>query len=293
VIETSFYANAWGLGSLGRISLQLGVLEMKCLTWPRTWLLCGLIVGASVLSQVGSGTTATAWAADGDVGTFTGQVVLDGEIPKLAPAATDADPKAADLKACNVKEVPNEKLVVNPKDKGIAHVFVYMKKAPAGMPEALKKSKSPTVDFDQKGAQFIPHALLVRNDQTVKVLSQDPFGHNTHTYPVRNQPFNSAIKANETTGVPVTPKVVESLPMQVKCDIHPWMTAWWLVLDHPYAAVTDADGKFKIEGLPAGTHEFVIWQEGFGYIERKLEVKIDAKKITDKKISADVKKFKP
>lgn len=271
---------------------------MKRSNWTRTWLLCGLIVGASVVSQVGNSDRATAWAAEGNVGTFTGQVVLDGEIPKLPPAATDADPKAADLKVCNVKEVPSEKLVVDAKSKGIANVFVYLKKAPTGMPADLKKSKSATVDFDQKNAQFIPHALFVRNDQTVKVLSKDAFGHNTHTYPVRNQPFNSAIKANENAGVPVTPKVAESLPLQVKCDIHPWMTAWWLVLDHPYAAVTDADGKFKIENLPPGEHKFTVWQEGFGYIvdptgKREFTVKIDAKKETDLKIKADVKKFKP
>lgn len=267
---------------------------MKRLNWTRTWLLCSLIVGASVLSQVGPAARATAWAADGDkVGSFSGQVVLDGEIPKLPPAATDADPKAADLKVCNVKEVPSEKLVVDPKSKGMANVFVYLKKAPAGMPADLKKSKSPTVDFDQKNAQFVPHAMVVRVDQTVKVLSKDAFGHNTHTYPVRNQPFNSAIKANESAGVPVPVKVAESLPLQVKCDIHPWMTAWWLVLDHPYSAVTDAEGKFKIDNLPPGDHEFVVWQEGFGYVERKLVVKVEANKDVAKTIKADVKKFKP
>ncbi len=271
---------------------------MKQLSWTRTWLLCSLIVGASVLSQSGFGTRTAAWAADGDnLGSFSGQVVLDGEIPKLEPAVTDKDPKAADLKACNLTEVPSEKLVVDPKTKGIKNVFVYLKKAPAGMPAAFKKSKNPTVDFDQKGCQFLPHSLLVRNDQTVKVLSKDPFGHNTHTYPVRNQPFNSAIKSNENVGVDVTPKVAESLPLQVKCDIHPWMTAWWLVLDHPYAAVTDAEGKFKIEDLPVGEHKFFVWQEGFGYVvgpkgEREFTVTIAPKKDFPLKITADVKKFK-
>jgi len=267
---------------------------MKHLSWTRTWLLSSLIIGASVLSQVSPAIRGTVWAAEGDnLGSFSGEVVLEGEIPKLPPATTDKDPKAADLKACNVTEVPNEKLVVDPKTKGIANVFVYLKKAPAGMPAKLKKSDKDTVKFDQKNAQFIPHALFVRNDQTVKVMSEDPFGHNTHTYPVRNQPFNSAIKSHEKEGVPVTPKVAENLPLQVKCDIHPWMTAWWLVLDHPYAAVTDAQGKFKIENLPAGDYKFVVWQEGMGYVERELPVKIAAKQDTAKIIKADVKKFKP
>ncbi|MDB5339453.1 MAG: hypothetical protein JWN70_5072 [Planctomycetaceae bacterium] len=266
---------------------------MKRLNWTRTCLLCSVIVGASLISQIGPGTPSVAWAADEAGSTFSGQVVLDGEIPKLEHATTDADPKAQDLKQCGIKFVPQEKLVVDAKSKGIANVFIYLKKAPADMPAALKKSKSPKVTFDQKGCQFLPHALLVRNDQTVEVLSDDPVGHNTHTYPVRNNPFNSAIKAKERTGVPVTAKVIESLPLQVKCDIHPWMTAWWLVLDHPYAAVTDAQGNFSIADLPPGSHEFVVWQESVGYIERKLVVKVEAKKnpapVT---IKAPIAKFK-
>ncbi|MES2789343.1 MAG: hypothetical protein V4719_06955 [Planctomycetota bacterium] len=265
---------------------------MKRLTWTRAGLLGSVIIGASLLSQIGFSTRSVAWGAEEAGGTFEGEVVLEGDIPKLESVATDKGPKGDELKACGVTEVANEKLVVNPKNKGIQNVFIYLKKAPAGMPADLKKSKEPKVTFDQKGCQFLPHALLVRNDQTVEVLSGDPIGHNTHTYPVRGNPFNSAIKANERTGVPVTPKVAESLPLQVKCDIHPWMTAWWLVLDHPYAAVTDENGKFKISNLPPGEHEFVVWQESSGYIERKLVVKVDAKNGVSKVIKAPVAKFK-
>lgn len=272
---------------------------MKRLSWTRTWLLCSLIVGASVLSQVGFETRTTAWAADGDnLGSFSGQVVLDGAIPKLDFATTDKDPKAApELKQCGITQVPNEKLVVDPKTKGIANVAVYLQKAPAGMPAEYKKSKKPTVDFDQKGTQFLPHMLVVRTDQTVKVLSDDPMGHNTHTNPIRSSPFNSAIKAKERVGVPVTIKTPERLPVNVKCDIHPWMTAWWVVVDHPYVAITDAEGKFKIENLPPGEHKFTVWQESFGYLserpgERDVTVTIVAKKDVAKTIKADVKKFK-
>lgn len=271
---------------------------MKSLTWTRTWMLGCVIVGAAVLSQTGPGARSTAIAAEGVAkgGTFEGQVTLKGEIPKLGPAAIDTDPKGDQLKACGVKEVPNEKLVVDPKTKGIANVFVYLQKAPAGMPADLKKSKEAKVAFDQKGCQFIPHALIVRNDQTVNVLSQDPIAHNTHTNPFRNTPFNQAIKPMEMTGVPVTYKVVERLPMKVQCDIHPWMGAWWLVVDHPYAAVTDAEGKFKIENLPPGEHKFTVWQEGMGYITEgtgnTINVKVEAGKTTEKKLTADVAKFK-
>jgi hypothetical protein len=64
--------------------------------------------------------------------------------------------------------------------------------------------------------------------------------------------------------------------MKVGCDIHPYMTAWWVVLDHPYVAVTDSEGKFEIKGLPAGKHEFIVWHERAGYINRKWELTVKA-----------------
>jgi hypothetical protein len=125
--------------------------------------------------------------------------------------------------------------------------------------------------------------LFVRTDQVVNVLSDDPVAHNTNVQPVRNTPFNSVIKVNERNGVEVKFSAPESLPTQVKCDLHPWMKAYWLILDHPYAAITDADGKFTIKDLPAGDHEFIVWQEGAGYVDRKYKVKVEAGKTTELK----------
>ncbi|MEZ6125260.1 MAG: hypothetical protein R3C49_19095 [Planctomycetaceae bacterium] len=62
----------------------------------------------------------------------------------------------------------------------------------------------------------------------------------------------------------------------MKCDFHPWMMAYWLVLDHPYAAATDAEGNFTISNLPVGEHEFRIWHERAGYIDRKFMVNVKA-----------------
>ena len=73
----------------------------------------------------------------------------------------------------------------------------------------------------------------------------------------------------------------EFLPIQVKCDLHNWMLAYWLVLDHPYSAITQADGSFEIQNLPAGTHKFRVWHERVGYLERKLSVEIQDGETTE------------
>ncbi|MEX1223005.1 MAG: methylamine utilization protein, partial [Pirellulales bacterium] len=61
----------------------------------------------------------------------------------------------------------------------------------------------------------------------------------------------------------------ERLPAKVSCGIHPWMTAWVLVVDDTYNAVTKEDGSFEISGLPEGEElEFQVWQEKGGYTDQ-------------------------
>ena len=122
----------------------------------------------------------------------------------------------------------------------------------------------------------MPHILPIRVDlnQPVLVKSDDSIAHNTHTNPTRNSQFNQAVKANDREGIPVKYTRPESQPIPVTCDYHSWMKAYHFPVDHPYYAITDADGKFTIKGLPAGKHQFIVWQERAGILDRKLEVTI-------------------
>jgi hypothetical protein len=98
---------------------------------------------------------------------------------------------------------------------------------------------------------------------------------------VKNQGVNFNLTANDQTGVEVKNPFPERLPIEVQCNIHSWMSARWLILDHPYGAVSGKDGKFTIADLPAGEHEFILWQERMGYVERKYKVKVVGGKTTD------------
>ena len=75
--------------------------------------------------------------------------------------------------------------------------------------------------------------------------------------------------------------VAEIEPMLVRCDIHAWMKGHWLVVDHPYATITDKQGRFQIIGLPAGEHTFRIWHERFGYIDEEYKVTIADNKVVE------------
>jgi hypothetical protein len=238
----------------------------KVLIWSAAWAMAAL---------VSDPTRSPVLAADW--GTIKGQVVVDGDIPTLKPLVKKGDASAKDSSVCAADEVPDESLVIDSKTKGIANVVVYLQKAPAKIHPDLAKSKEEEITFDQKGCRFLPHVLLVRTDQKVRVLSGDAVAHNTHTYPLKNKQENFILTPNDRKGVQLpTLSLAERLPSKVGCDIHPWMQAWWMILDHPYAAVTKEDGTFEIKDLPPGEHEFKVWQEKAGYLEKAYKVTVKA-----------------
>lgn len=238
---------------------------------------------AGDMADADGGAPASSGGSTGGVGSIQGRVVLGTPMDPLAPLyQAGADIK--DPSVCAAQAIPNE-AVVTGANGGLANVFIYLDKAPQGA-EVSATPSDPAI-FDQKGCVFIPHGMIVRTEQTINVLNDDGIAHNTHTYPLRNSGFNSLVQANDRMGVPLVYTKPEKLPVQVKCDIHPWMIAYHLPLDHSFAAVTDADGNFEIQNLPAGTHSFVIWQEAAGYVERSYKVEVSGGAPTELTITVD------
>jgi hypothetical protein len=223
----------------------------------------------AIVMLLGFGSETKSVYAQNGFGSFSGQFVLDGIIPE-PKILVKKNQNVKNPNVCAVANLLDESLVVDKKTKGIKNIFIYIRKVDKIHP-ALKvtpKNKLEIV-FDQQACQFSPHAMFVRTDQTVLVKSNDACSHNTHTYPLKNQAENFIIPNINRAGVPLKHPVAEILPIKVSCDIHPWMKAWWLILDHPYAAVTSKDGKFKIENLPEGQYDFIVWHEQTGYIGSK------------------------
>lgn len=197
-------------------------------------------------------------------GSFFGTVVLDGDAPTLAPLAKADDENLKDKEVCGMADVPDESLLIG-EGNGIANVFVYLRRAPKGF---QSEAPSAPIVLDQKGCVFTPHVALIQAGQKVLVKSSDNIQHNIHTFPARNQGTNLLINPNEQVGVELTYSRAESDPLQVKCDIHSWMSSYHLVLDHPFMTVTDANGKFSIDDLPAGDYQFRVWHEKRGLLEK-------------------------
>ena len=228
------------------------------------------------------GATGGTQAAAGGFGTLSGSVVFEGNAPQLSPIYK-AGAAVRDANVCAATDLPNERLIVDG-NGGVQNVFVYLPKTPKGVGK-LAVPEEPAI-FDQKGCRFIPHAMIVRTDQEIRILSNDAIAHNTHTFPNRASGFNRGIPVSDRVGVAMTYDKYENQPIEVKCDFHAWMIAYHLPLDHPYAAVTKADGSFEIPQLPAGTHKFRVWHEGAtgGFLSRNLSVTIKPNETTTIKI---------
>ncbi|MGE0377077.1 MAG: hypothetical protein AB7I48_20560 [Planctomycetaceae bacterium] len=208
-------------------------------------------------------------------GHVTGTVVLTGPVPMPALLVAQGDPAVKDA-VCRGQDVRDDSLRVDAESRGIANVFVFLNRAPALIHSDLQSPAASELVFDQKGCRFLPHAMVVHTGQTVLVKSDDPTNHNTHTNPFFNTPENFLVQANNRAGVPLTFQQREPVPVKVTCDIHPWMTAYWLVVDHPYAALTGERGEFTIENLPVGAHKLRVWHERAGWIDRALSIDIKA-----------------
>ncbi len=183
----------------------------------------------------------------GNAGEVTGKVSLKGT-PK-AEIPIDLGPTCGPL---NPNKVTTRHYVAS-KDGGLANVFVYLKDAKA----APATGEAPLLD--QVGCMYEPYVMGVTTGQKFKVKNSDATLHNVHNTP------KVAGNPEKNIGQALKGQVNEfSFPnqeilMRFKCDVHPWMFAYVGVVEHPYFAVTDKDGNFKISGVPDGKYTVVAY----------------------------------
>jgi len=200
-------------------------------------------------------------------GTIKGKVTLDGTAPKDAKLKIDVNHK--DASHCLKNDTEDLTWVVDA-NNGLANVVVFLK-PPSGSSFKVDLSKKTWPDeiiVDQPFCAFKPHVSVIfpeyngtRTLQKFIVKNTAPILHNSR---VGGSPFKNPLKnENLAAGKEKAFELkADGQVIKINCDAHKWMEAYIWAFDHPYAAVTGANGSFEIKNVPLGVDLTVMaWHE--------------------------------
>lgn len=206
----------------------------------------------------------------GNGGTISGVVRFRGEVPKLpAPEVTKFK------EVC--KGIPNESLIVGP-GRGIRYVALVLR----GISKGKAVEREVVHELDNAHCRFTPHVQAASVGQFLVIKNTDPILHTAHAFFRDGQPqFNVGLYPGRISRKPlISPGLVKII-----CEVHPWMSAYIVVTDHPYHAVTDLYGEYHISDVPPGAYRLELWHETLGVQERPVEVKAGATSKVDFELS--------
>ncbi len=201
----------------------------------------------------------------GQWGDLIVRFVLEGEPPKPRPINVTVD-----CDYCGVKsKLYEERLVVNPKDLGIAWVAGWLSTRPAGtltMHSCYAKNEKGEVQLNSTNCRIDPHVQALRTTQTLLVRNTDPIRDGIKIDPFMNQPVN--IMMGPKSELRLKFRMVEPMPAHVACPVHPWESGWLVIKDHPYVGIADPSGRMVIKNLPVGKWSFQFWHESCGFVAK-------------------------
>jgi hypothetical protein len=186
-------------------------------------------------------------------GTITGTVKWSGALPKLTAALITKDTEVCDPQGQKRRDL--ERLIVGD-NGGVANTVVFLKDISKGKAMDLPEARQA---LNQRTCRYEPHVLLVPDNGTVHLRSSDPILHTVHMSGASdyNLPFPFA---NQT----ITRTMNRKGLVDLRCNAgHVWMNAEMMVVSHPYYAVTDEDGNFRLTNVPPGEYQIEAWHEGW------------------------------
>jgi len=220
--------------------------------WSGVAVLAGLLLGRA-------GMTVHA-AAPPAAGTIRGKVTYTGTPPKMRSIDMSKEPNCVSQ---HPTPVMTENVVTGPGNT-LRWVVVYI--------AALDTTSPPSTEavrYDQKGCEYTPHVQAMQVNQPLDIYNSDPHSHNIHPLARVNPEWNRS----QPKGAPpihIKWEAPEFIP--VKCNVHPWMHGYFVVLRTPHYSVTGEDGTFSLAGLPPGKYTVTAWHEQFGSQRQDVSV---------------------
>jgi plastocyanin len=143
---------------------------------------------------------------------------------------------------------------------------VYLETAPRGAFDDRAEQTRPKMD--QRNEAFVPHVLAIMAGTTVDFPNNDRTYHNVFSLS-KPRTFDLGRYA---VGKSKAVRFERPGIVRVFCDIHSHMNAFILVFGHPYFATTDAEGRYRIPDVPAGSYTLAVWNEGSIRESRRVTV---------------------
>jgi hypothetical protein len=214
-------------------------------------------------------------------GTIEGTVTLDGPAPepKGFNLITFPDPAYCG-RISNGRGWRLLRDFVTDREGGLKNAIVLLEGVEAGKPFEVSV---PLIEA--RDCMFQPFMTIVRNGHAVEVINMDPVMHDIQGYETSPEAgarvlFNTPLVMNHqhrrgdlhathdhAPGASLVGPIYLNKGRRtfyMQCGFHAYMESWAMAVNNPYYALTDAEGKFSIAGIPSGTYQLVVWHPQTG-----------------------------
>ena len=193
-----------------------------------------------------------------DGAAIRGSVKIEGKLPTLPPLQITKYKEIC-------KDVPNESLIVG-LGQGVRYAVVTLE----GITRGKAVEKETVHELDNVKCRFTPHVQAASVGQFVLLKNSDVILHTAHAFFSNDQPqFNVGLYPGRTSRKPL----IAAGLVKIRCEVHPWMTGYIMVTEHPYHAVSDIYGEYELRDVPPGAYQLKVWHESLGTQEKRIEIK--------------------